>query len=454
MNVKPQKRDFSLTIALSLLIVCVLIQLLGFVGIYVCLVLSFIVGLFCVLRGRFEGFPALVVLYARGSSVQMAILVAAFALVMLLVFRRRMKQLLAFPDILILLLLGWVSSMTLVACLRSGFYWNQAYWAELMAVFGLFAFYYGMHLYGSYSPKGIRLLLAAGLFAFIYEYLSRHIDETSVVRLVFYWGPFFVALLGYSFKKLNIEWIAFAGVGSLFFIMSMLMGYPTLTLQGCSLSAFFMALWLPVVFGRLVVSWAIFGLISLVMVYGVTYIEEQSLARYRGTASVMGEYKLVKFDEEFRDRLQAKFFDDRATLWRAYWEDVIAEPLFWKSLDDRFVRHYTTSQGQELAEFEIPPHNVYIGTLFKMRWIAGPIFLLLYCLMILRAGKVLLLKSADKDIWVVTSATIFCIGVFGGLTGDFPMLSTYNFPFMVLAGLCHAHYLESKRQQVERRGLP
>jgi len=295
------------------------------------------------------------------------------------------------------------------------------------------------------------------------ETFSRMDEDTdkAMVRTIFLWGPFFFALLVLGLKNVNMRDVAFGLIGCVLFVIVMVLGLPTLTLQGSTVYACGLVLVGSVrnVLSRLVLkvfaTWVVLFLVFAGIAYGIVELEDGSLARDRRNENVTGEYKFVRFDLEFAERLRAKLFDDRATLWRACWIDVTTPPYFWRPLSERSLRFYETSLGQFIGNYEIPPHNVFLGIILHLRWGAGILFLLLYGTMILRAAKILFLPTAEKrQVWTVIGATVVAVGVFGGATGDFPVMHTFSFPFFTLAGLCHAHYLgNQKRDLMNRKNL-
>lgn len=445
-----QPRQFLLH-AILLFMLAVLIQVVSFKAIYLSIFAGIILSTYCVLRCNFMVFPVLIVLYARSSSVLFWILTLATIYILVMAIKRKMDRILGFPDILIFPLLILIGSMTIAACNRSGYYWNESHYHELWSVFGLFSFYFGMLLNRTVSLHGLQLLLPVGIFIFLVELTFRQDEDSrSYARQIFYWGPFFVALFFYQIKKTNLVNLGCSLIGVVLFVATMIVGLPTLTLQGSAFYAVGVVMFAPYknVFAKLggyiFASWPVFIIVILTMIYGVLSLENQSVARDR-VQSEIHQYSFVSLDADFLRKFRAKMFDDRAVLWRAVWDDANREPYFWHPTDERYIRGFEDSLGNYFAIYEIPPHNIYVGALFRMRWIAGIIFLILYCTMIVRAGKLLFVKSVD-GIWIVISGTTVVVGVFGGLTGDFPMTFTFNFPFMALAGLCYAQYLDCTKR--------
>jgi hypothetical protein len=443
--IAQRKTSNEVALSVALLGVAAAIQAASFISPYFGIGAGLLLALYCVFRCHFLCLPALIVLYCRSSSLLPCILVMATLTVVIAVVQRRLLLPCRFPDILIVPLFLLVGSMTIAACNRSGYYWNQPYLYEMWAVLGLVAFYYGLLLQRTYSPQLMKVTLVAGLIVFLVEFgIRQDEDSKSVVRQIFYWGPFYAGLLVYSIRRLDLTNILFGAVGSILFVTAMIMGLPTLTLQGCAVYAigfsviapYRAALWRVV--GYVLSAWPAFLIVVAAMVYGVSNIERQSVARDRGHGE-KHEYRFFSFDEDFTERFRAKMFDDRALLWRAVWADANTPPYFWRSTDERLIRDFETALGEYYDFWEIPPHNVYLNALMRMRWPGGVLFLALYCLMILRAGKLLFHRDA-RGVWLVISGTTVAVGVFGGLTGDFPMLHTFNFPLMVLAGLSYAQY--------------
>jgi hypothetical protein len=456
-DLNTQRNTYQASVVL---ILAIGVQLMCFKLIYVGLFLGSGLAVYCVFRRRFEFFPALLVLYARSSSITIVILGASFLFVLYESCKGRMKQIFKFPDILMFPLLIWTISMVLPACNQIGYHWLETHYYELWSVFGLFGFYFGMILYRTYSREHLVLLFVAALFALLLETFSRLDEDTdkAMVRTIFLWGPFFFALLVFGLKNVNMRDAAFGIIGCVLFVIVMVLGLPTLTLQGSTVYACGLVFAGSVrnVLSRLVLNvlatWLVLILVFAGIGYGIVELEDESLALDRRTENVTGEYKFVRFDQEFVERLRAKLFDDRATLWRACWIDVTTPPYFWRSLSERNIRYYETSLGKYVEGFDIAPHNVFLGIILHLRWGAGILFLLLYGTMIFRAGKILFLSIAEKgQVWTVIGATIVAIGVFGGTTGDFPVMHTFNFPFFTLAGLCYARYLGNQKRDLMNR---
>jgi hypothetical protein len=201
----------------------------------------------------------------------------------------------------------------------------------------------------------------------------------------------------------------------------------TFTLWGLYIASCLMAMFvfyqrLP---GR---KFAIAVLASKITCFAILAIPAVVIAMNAALTTGYSFHKLDKLD--FMDRFRYKFFDERAMLWKAVYEDLFNAPYFIREAGRSFV--YINSDGLG-GETTMGAHNIVLEIMRVHGWIAGVAYLIIWIMLIFRCQS--LLKSQNLRWDCHALAIHFLAAAFvGGLTGMY-MIQEASYGVMCLAGV-------------------
>ncbi len=405
---------------------------------YPALALGSVLGCYLVWRTDFKFFPALALLFLVTGVISFVVLVTMFCVVFVRWHRGGLsRQIGRWPDILIIPLSLLVLYMTFLGCINKGFYYNQPHYLELWSLLSLYAFYYGMEISRTVTPRRLLLLSISAIIVLMCD-IANELRHSEVIRVLFLFGPFFVPLAIWAFARKRWWYLLLAAMGCALFFIAMNVGLPTFTLQGTGyLAGIMMVLYLlrlkkPLfMFRSLIAFFAVFAFMVFVIINMASY---SPLVKYGRSSVSSGKLEVIDFNS-LVEKIQMKIFDDRAVLWRAAWLDTTRAPYLARSSAIRSIRGTENAAGEMLGDIEYGAHNVYLEMLSRLRWPGGILFSVLFILFVVRAGGLLSVFRPNSVIMPMC-ITVVAVGIYGGMTGTFPVLYTFGFIFMTLAGVC------------------
>jgi len=136
-----------------------------------------------------------------------------------------------------------------------------------------------------------------------------------------------------------------------------------------------------------------------------------------------------------------KALGDRGVLWRGGWDFMVQEKLIWppnEVPDYSFVN----SSGVNIEGVNFGMHNLGLELMRNYGFVVGGIIILVYVLMITRSGRVFSLNYQNVYV-LIFAATVLGTGIVGGLVGQFPLMSTFSFLLMGIAGMIYGKSFDS-----------
>ena len=265
-----------------------------------------------------------------------------------------------------------------------------------------------------YFARALFFALPALVSLAIYLLLFRHHNIDRNIKIIA------VLALAYFISKINLY--SFTVIGSTGIATLLLIGFKR---KFTTLS-------------RLISSKWAFIVTMLLVFYAVT--NQSRLRSIEALDFDMSNFKITDIDM-LRTRLYKKTFDDRAPLWLAVWNNVIAEKniLPPMELKEYEIENFYGTQ----YEANFGAHNIFLELLRQFGVIIGPITGLSFILIVISAGKLLLLKNLSNSFLIITASTVVAVGIIGGMTGQYPLLSTFSLLYIGLAGVCYGTYFQT-----------
>lgn len=210
-----------------------------------------------------------------------------------------------------------------------------------------------------------------------------------------------------------------------------LLGQSTFTLNALFLSSIAFTAILALPFGglRRSLSWFLGWPIILVLLGFTITVGLLSPSQTRIVAN-SSFARIATADMTPLERLRAKVFDDRSIIWYSALKDIATENPFLLPAG-RLMPMEHPSRG--LILWPVGMHNTPLHVMRILRWIAGPIVLL-----ILFSGALSAAKSIGKPIpsslRVLSAGTVSSV-IVGGVTGHYLVGSEVAFFFFAFAGM-------------------
>jgi len=304
---------------------------------------------------------------------------------------------------------------------------------------GLFPFFYGVLVYRSIDSRIMECVYALlGGVTIVQLWM---LSDYSI-RYYFYALPAIMALLLYVYVKRQAKAIPFyvcalAVLAGLSFILN-LAGMTFTLLLSTLLAMVISALIVKSRIRQFLYSkWMFLGgtmLVALTINYGSSLTSIPSGKSFELNSQI----DITDFSQ-WKDRLVFKIFEDRVPVWTGAWNQIVGENLL---LPPLHVKQFEMkSQGGGKIDIDFGAHNLFLELLRNYGFVFGLLLSLVFILMITKSTA--LLNVGSRDVYfVVGSATVFSVGIIGSMFGQFPLVVTFSFLLMSLAGICYGRYLQ------------
>jgi hypothetical protein len=312
---------------------------------------------------------------------------------------------------------------------------------SLQYYFAFFPFFYGMLIsreFEDYHVLGIIFILALALIFQITDFFG------GTVRLIVFAIPFFISVFFVTIFKTDQSFnkpvvglfsslviiLYIANLNSTVFnvLLVVILSSIIAILRMRSLST--------IKYRFLTSKWMfIISLGFIILTIKATAIDRSNLT----LSEVNYETKFSSI-ASVRNFAYFKILGDRGPIWRSIWLSAIDEinilPVI-KS-EDLYIENTLTGQDYYQA---MDSHNIYLELIRRFGVLAGPVLGFIYILMILKSVK--LLSVPDIDPYLISlGATVFSVGLIGGLFGQFVLMPGFSFFLIGLAGILYGLYLQ------------
>jgi hypothetical protein len=319
----------------------------------------------------------------------------------------------------------------------------------IMFYFGLFPFFYGILIAERISKSTWTAIYLVLGFALLLDMSNIFV---STIRIIFFSLPALITILivprfgGGTRIKNSLK---IFGVLVLLFY-SIVYGSTTFTILGTIGYSILLVLIRKLKFNKvtylLTSKWAL--AISILAV--IIIINNEGKYSFSGIKSQQinpkVDWKISSF-ADFKQRIASKTFEDRAPIWLGAWKSVMRkENILPPIKKSTFKVSYTSGH---IVDINFGAHNIYLEILRNYGLVLGTIICLAYIFILIKTGKILTLRQVNPYL-ISTTSTIIAIGIIGGMTGVYPLLSSFSLLMFGLAGICHEKFMQQWNENLEK----
>jgi len=296
---------------------------------------------------------------------------------------------------------------------------------------GLFPFYYGVLISDQITIKiwrAIYLVLFFTSLLFFMPFINYYI------RLFFFAFPLYLSV---SFLIFNKRFRSFLKnyeifIAVLIFIMTLFGGYMlTFTLLGSG----FVGLFLAISYYKFRANIKLFTKpYRLILIFAIlTALIIKSSSNYNFNVSDTYNPSMI-LSSNVLDYIQYKALGDRGHIWEGSWEYLKNKQMFWPPYE--LPKYNLEIKNTKTILTSIPVHNLMLELFRNYGFVIGGLVFFVYIVKISLSGRLLLIRNRDIYETLFTSTTLG-VGFIGALTGQYPLIGTFSFLLLGVAGLLY-----------------
>lgn len=314
--------------------------------------------------------------------------------------------------------------------------------APLILYLSVFPFFYSLLIAPQFTKQTSQQLIYVFMILMVFQFFTDYVpdeENRETIRAVFLAIPIIFCCVAYGLFNQKFLWFTFLG-GILIAAYGLSGIGNTLTLLASGLLTVLILVVKRAKF-QFMIRWAssIWPLIVSMMFVAIVVA---NVEKY----TISAEYKGLSYEELSTDwslhsfllRLQMKTFDDRASLWKASWDEVIEPPYLIPPIMPKPIVYYLTN-GRPV-ESDMAAHNTPLNIFRTLRLSVGLFLLLGYCVIFILGSRILRLTMDNDDALLPIMAGVIVVGIVGFTTGHYPLMVTFSFVFMSLFGIGYGLY--------------
>lgn len=387
---------------------------------------------FMILSRRAEFFPGLVI-HLFAETISMYIILFSCLITTLLYWKYWFNTRLKWIFILTLLPLPILIWQTVIRY----FNMNLGFIDIIIPIdyyLGLFPFFYGFLISERFNKEIFGGIVFVLLLSFFINTMGIF-DNT--IRIVFYAIPFLITYAVFGKSNLlssGFQLILRIGTVIVIGIYIFFINQTTITILSSILLSILLVYLKIRKFNNLVLllssKWTF--IFTILVVAWLAFSTNKTAVAFKSYST--GDLAGLKFTNynDLVDRISFKTFADRAPIWRGVWLSIVSQNNI---LPPYKVKSYeiTTLEGNKIKS-EVGAHNIFLELLRKDGYFVGLIIGFTFIIQILLACSLLRLPLDDRLLISMVSS-VAIVGIIGGMTGQFPLMASFSFLFIGLAGL-------------------